>query len=515
MKMQALITVLVLATSLPALAQTVTKSFRSEQKFSLVAGGSLVLENPAGDIDIVGTSSQDVQAVIITKIVGTSQAAIEEGRRLTSVIVGGDARARVLRSSVPPGERGWTAEVNWQVSVPRSAHVKVASRVSNRVRLVGVQGNIHVKNFNGTVILQECPAHAVVDSVNGSIIYESSAQPMGNVTLKTLNGHVSTTLPQNADIRWVADTARGDIRTNMPARGAFFGTTFRGSVNAPGGPTLTTASLMGNIQLLARGRPAQQAQSLRSMATITMTSGAPVPASGGSGVIRGSVRGLFAYSTNMGDVSIEEILGDADIHTGAGAVKLGAVSGSCKVSSLGGPLQLGEISGPLSASTRAGNILVDSARRGGTLDTVGGSITLLYTSGPTRLVSGGGDITVRQAAGPIEAFTRSGDIAITFDPTAKTQKVEAKTYKGNITLHIPPGFGADIDAIITTSDPNVDTILSDVDGLSIRRATAGNKTEVRATGRINGGGERLQLNATDGSIRISSGPVAPTVVMPR
>jgi hypothetical protein len=354
--------------------------------------------------------------------------------------------------------------------------------------------------------------------VNGSIIY-STQRPRGNVVLTTVNGAVTATVAGNADFRWVAKTVTGDIRTNLPARGTFFGTTFRGSVNAPGGPTISTSSLMGNIFLLASGASAAPTQSIRLVPTVVTSPAVPgvqISSAGPRGDYnRNVVASAMKYSTTLGDVKVDRIRGEAEIFTGAGQVQLGQVDGACRVRSQGGPLQLGEIMGPLTASTRAGDILIDSTRRGGTIATDGGTITLLYTSGPTRLTSGGGDIMVRQAASSVNAETTSGDIIVTLDPGSKTETIDAKTGKGNVILNVPNGFRADVDAIIITNDPTGDTIVSDIPGLSITREQVGGTTRVRATGKINGGGEKLTLEATGGDIRISTSRLGPTLVKRR
>ncbi|HEX7707377.1 MAG TPA: DUF4097 family beta strand repeat-containing protein [Thermoanaerobaculia bacterium] len=515
MKIKAFLTALVLATALPALAQ-VTKSFRSEQKFPLVAGGVVALENPVGNIEIVGGESTNVEVIAVTTISGASAAAVDEGKRQTSVIVGGNDRTRVFRVAIGPqvGPE-WSSQVSWRVRVPSSASVRVVSRASDRIRIHGVRGSVHVKNFNGMVLLHDSPGHSVVDSVNGAIVYTTSQPPTGNVMLKTLNGSVTATVPQNADFRWVADTARGDIRTNLPARGAFFGTTFRGSINAPGGPTLTTSSLMGNVQLLASGTSAQDAQSLKAMPATVVTARGESQAPAEGTVRQATIRQSFTYATNMGDVRVDEILGSADIHTGAGVVQLGSVLGDCRVLSMGGPLQIGEAHGQLNATTRAGNILVDTARLGGVITTLGGTITVLYAGGPIQLVSGGGDIHLRQATSRVNASTTSGDIAITMDRAVRSERIEAKTDKGNIVLNLHPLFAADVDALIITSNPNLDVILSEIQGLSISKETVGTKTHIRATGKLNGGGERLRLIAREGRIQINTKPIVPTVMQPR
>lgn len=512
MNIRGLIAAIAIATTLPAAAQNVKQTFRGTEKVPLVPGGSLLIENPVGSVQVIGVDEPNADVTIITTITGVNAAAVEDGRRQTKMIVGGNERARVLRAAIAPN-RGdeWSASMAWTVRVPRTTHVRVISRISERIRVTGIRGGVHVNNFNGTIVFQDVSGAATADSVNGSIIYITD-RPRGNVVLSTVNGHITASVAANADFRWIAETAKGDIRTNLPARGAFFGVTFRGSVNAPGGPTLTTASLMGNIDLIASGTSLRDAQSLRQMPGMVI---AASMASNGGAVTRDKVEGLFTYSTNIGDVRVQQIVGDADVFTGAGEVQIGSVSGACKVRSYGGPLQLGEVLGKIIATTRAGDILIDTARSGGTIATKGGTIRLFYTSGPTQLVSDGGDIIVRQAAASVNAMTRSGDITIAVDPGSKSEKVEARTLKGNIVLHVNSNFGADIDATIVTTDPNADTIASDIPGLSISRDHVGGKTRIRATGKLNGGGQRVVLDATGGDIRISTAPIGPTVVRPR
>ena len=196
--------------------------------------------------------------------------------------------------------------------------------------------------------------------------------------------------------------------------------------------------------------------------------------------------------------------GNARIETGAGEVELGAVFGQCNVTSLGGPLNLGDIMGSLFAHTGAGDIIVRASRMGGQVTTDGGLVRVIYAGGPMTLRSGGGDIIVRQFSAFMDAETASGDVTLTGDPAQKAIKVTARTLQGNIVLNVSPRFAADIDATILTSDPEVNEMHIDFNGITIRREQVGNKTRIRATGKINGGGERVELYAEDGDIYISA-----------
>lgn len=526
MKTRLLIAVLVTAVAGEALAQQqpapVRRTVRSSQTFTIAPGGSFVLDNPIGNVEIVGAADvTDVQAAITTILTAPNDAALQEARRQSGMLVGGDTRTRVVRTAISAyhEKKPWSAIVHWTVRVPRSVNVRIVSGSSGRVRVADVIGNVHVKNFNGNVTLSNVTGATFVESVNGSIVY-TTAQPRANVVLSTVNGHVTATVAPTADFRWVAEAATGDIRTNMMPRGKFAGATFVGNVNAPGGPTITMNSLMGDLHLLASGSSAATSQSVKQAPPMVASLGRPqsaqtiTPANSPRLLRLGTVKQL-THNTTLGDVKVNEVRGDANVTTGAGEVHLGSVSGSATVRSLGGPLTLGEVLGPLNASTRAGDILVDSTRRGGTIATDGGTIRLLYTGGPTRLTSGGGDIIVRQAAAPVTAETASGDISITIDPASTSEVVQAKTGKGNIVLNVSPRFAADVEATILTTAPNADTFLSDIPGLAISREQVGGRTRVRATGKLNGGGQKVVLQTTGGDIRIATARVGPTVVKPR
>jgi DUF4097 and DUF4098 domain-containing protein YvlB len=522
MRTRSFIAVLVLWAGSAAFAQKppVQRSVVLVQKFAVAPGGTFVIDNPAGNIDITGADIAEVEATITKRLTGKNGDALDEAAKLTNLVAGGDARARTVRIVIgnPTQPKAWSAAVHWSVRLPRKTKLRITSTASDRIRVADVTGAVRVRNFNGNVILTNVDGGALVESVNGSIVY-TTPHPRGHVALTTLNGHVNVTVAANAGFRWNAEAATGDIRTNLPARGAFVGKVFHGSVNAPGGPTITTNSLMGNIHLLAAGVSASTAESIRkaSLSIPPTTPTAPPFGQGGGPRVfkRGVMNGSLEYTTNVGDVEVATVKGSADVRTGAGAVKIGAVTGDCNVRSDGGPLHFGEIHGRLTARTGGGDIFIDSTRRGGTLTTLGGTIRLLYTSGPTRLISGGGDIIVRQAAAAVTAETTSGDISITVDPGVKGEEVTAKTSKGNVMLYVDAKFAADIEATVVTSDPNADTFLSDIPGLSITREVVSGRTRVRATGKVNGGGPKVVLRATDGDIRIATGRVGPTVLTTR
>ena len=218
------------------------------------------------------------------------------------------------------------------------------------------------------------------------------------------------------------------------------------------------------------------------------------------------VDGNWQFATNIGNISVGEVRGDARVETGAGTVQLNTVIGECNVVSHGGEIQLGDIRGPLTAHTDAGNVTVNAARFGGTITTGGGMIRVLLAGASTMLKSGGGDIVVRDARGPVIAETRSGDVTVNVAGNVQAGAVQASTGRGNIVLNVRPQFAADVEATIITYDPDANEIDSDLNGLSVRRESVGRRTKIHATGKLNGGGPRVVLDAEEGDIHINSQP---------
>jgi DUF4097 and DUF4098 domain-containing protein YvlB len=506
------------ATSAMAANFSITERFSFE--YPLDADGAVWIDNPFGNVEVIGTDTNSVAVNVVKLTRGVDQAALLQGRTLTQLATRGDHRMRELRTAIPevPARTlRWQSFVTFAVRVPRTAHIKVSSTYSDRIRVADITADVTVKNVAGEIILDNVRGQVVVDSVNGNITYNPPGRPAANSQLVTVNGRIQVAVAPDAAFQWVADTIQGDFKTTLPILHARFnGRTFRGVVNAAVGPTITTSSMTGDVFILRTGTTTKDARSVR-MAPSSESSPASMAAPAPPVLTRHFqaplVDGDWQFATNIGNIAVGEVRGDARVETGAGTVHLDLVSGNCNVISHGGELELGDIFGSLYARTAAGNVSITAARSGGTIVTGGGMIRVLAAGGPTSLRSGGGDIVVRQANGPIAAETQSGDVSITIGSGRRTLAVEARTGRGNINLNVTSRFGADIDATIFTTEPDARVIESDLSGLSIRREPVGQRTRIRATGKVNGGGERVLLYAQEGDIRITAQPAV--VVSPQ
>ncbi|MDP9361003.1 MAG: DUF4097 family beta strand repeat-containing protein [Acidobacteriota bacterium] len=504
-----LIAVAALLPATQLLAASFAPGSRIVREFTIEPTGSVWIDNPFGSIDVIGGEGNLVSVTAERSIIASDRAAMKEAADAVMVAFEGDTKVRLIRTVVPPS-RNAHVTVDYVVHVPRSVAVKIGSKFADHIRVAHINGSVTVNGFAGTVIMEGVVGASAVSMVNGRIIYDYAQRPISRAEVQAVNADIDIYVPASAKFDWIADTLNGDILTTFPIRGGrFSGTIFRGQVNGAGGPTINTVTMMGRVLLLAKGSNPSEASSMR----LNGPEHRPAP---GDVLLRPSqkiqlpfVNGQFTFAASVADVTVGEVRGNAHVETGAGEVELGTVFGQCNVTSMGGPLNLGDIVGALFAHTGAGDILVRAARMGGQVTTDGGLIRVIYAGGPMTLRSGGGDIIVRQASGSIDAETTSGDITLTGDPNQRTLKVTARTLQGNVILNVSPRFGADIDATILTSDPDVNEMHIDFTGLTIRREQVGAKTRIRATGKVNGGGERVELYAEEGDIHISAQTISP------
>ena len=478
------------------------------QKSAPIDGdGQLVIVNPFGDIEVVGVDGlKEVSFNVRKSVTGIDDTAIRIGREQTALLFEGDNKTRMIKTATPLiHDQRWASGVDYAIRVPKTIKLHIEAHTGQRIHVVNVSGAVWVKNVSGVIAFDNVTGAVFADSANGTVVYESVFKPTNEIQISTINGNVELDVPADSSFRWAGQTLRGDFYATIPSTGRFAGPMFKGAVNGEHGPQVSTTSLMGNVYVLRRGTRVEDAQSMRAAIATASSNG------GGEDLPRGVMAktlqaaafdGDLIFSTPLGNISVGQVRGAARVETRAGEVHLGSVQSQCDVVSLGGPVTLGDVHGPLTARTTAGDVLINATHQGAVVSTGGGMIRMMYAAGPTNLHSAGGDIVVRQATGPISAETRSGDVTIVLDPIVRSAAIDAKSSEGNVTIYVNAQIAADIDATLITSDPDANGIHSDFPGLNVKREQIGKKTRIRATGKVNGGGDRVSLYAEDGDITI-------------
>lgn len=511
----------------PLLAQIQPKSDRIEQTLSLEPTGSVTVENPIGSISITGSRSTGLVVNAVRTVRGVDPAAIKEGQSQTTVQWIGDAQHRHIRTlrPFPPSSTRWESEVSYNIQVPATATVMVVNQSGDTLRVANLRGELRIKHVNGLIELTNVTGGINVDTGNGTVRLRYLTPPKENAYVTSINGPVEITVPEDSSFAWLATTLRGEILSSLTLRGLIMpavGKSYRARLGNPSSSIVVrTASVTGDVVLLGSGHGRDQAKPIKAPRPTQASSGfSPVlpptpahvqtaflirPPSAKTFVLQMQrVTGNYSFETNLGSIFLGESTGNVRLITQAGEIVMGRAMGSLVASSGGGQLNLGNIVGLLNARTTAGDILVNAARKGGTVSTEAGNVQVVYAGDRISLYSGGGDISLRDAAGPVSAESRSGDITITMNPAAGSQPIDVKSVGGNIVLNIAPGFSADIEAVATVPLGESNPILSEFTGLEISSEQVGNQIRTRAVGKINGGGQRVVLNADNGTIHLRS-----------
>lgn len=196
-------------------------------------------------------------------------------------------------------------------------------------------------------------------------------------------------------------------------------------------------------------------------------------------------------STSGGDIKIGDLQGQVRARTSGGDLDLGKINGPVDARTSGGDMSITSVRGRLDLNTSGGDIKIGEADGPATAKTSGGSIEVRRVGGDLYAHTSGGSIVIEEASGAIDASTSGGSIRARFAQQPRGDSRLA-TSGGGITVTIAGNVAVDVDA--HTSGGNVETDLP----ITI----LGKQSEGDLAGKINGGGPRLVLRSSGGSIRL-------------
>ncbi|HTO87916.1 MAG TPA: DUF4097 family beta strand repeat-containing protein [Thermoanaerobaculia bacterium] len=298
-----------------------------------------------------------------------------------------------------------------------------------------------------------------------------------------------------------------------------------------GGPTIKTNTLNGNIVLLAAGTRESDARPLvsgRRAIVVTVpkvevrapdvtVSGPSVRVRPSTGVairvpsdpgeqedevIRGDIAGDF-LSTSNGSYRVGHVSGKLRILTHAGEIHVASVGNGAEIKTYGGDIRIGPVRGDLKAQTLAGDVRIGDVTGSANVETSGGDIRIDRIAGTATARTGGGDIVIPSVGGAVLAETGGGEVRIGLGSRLVKGGVSIRNAGGDVLLTLPADFQGDVDLRVDDpGDPEDVLIHSEFPGMAVTRRT----DSQRASGSLNGGGPRVTVLTTSGSIRLRRGP---------
>lgn len=146
----------------------------------------------------------------------------------------------------------------------------------------------------------------------------------------------------------------------------------------------------------------------------------------------------------------------------------------------------------LDVVTVNGGLRLAGTRGDASLGTTNGGIEVEKAEGRLELATTNGAIQVADSAGSVEAETTNGGIEIELHDVAVGDDMRFSTTNGAVTLRLPRDIRVSLDAAVSNGRVSSDF---EVDGADARNRR-------RLSGDINGGGGRLVVRTTNGSVTI-------------
>ena len=298
---------------------------------------------------------------------------------------------------------------------------------------------------------------------------------------------------------------------------------YDGSVG-DGGALVRVSNLNGRIVILAEGTLEAQAKRLTSpRATHVVTipalpslprivvrervSPAPIapipPDPWGRSIAVGDIAGDYAPGIASGDVTVGKVSGRVTITSRSGQIRLERAGRGAEVSTAGGDIRVESVTGDLKATTFGGDIRAGSVSGDARLETSGGDLVVRSAGGAVIARTGGGDIVLKKVRGPVTARTSGGSISCEVTSTGSPGG-ELSTSGGDVTVTLPANYRADVEIHVTGGDVDSDAIVSQFPEVTVSRRAG----SISGEGKLNGGGPKLTIRSSSGTVTIRRGPAA-------
>jgi hypothetical protein len=238
----------VLCISLPSSALTVSNEV-FVRTLPLSAGGSFVLENVNGSVQVEGWDRDEVEV----RAVKTS---ITDPRDLDQVKIEVDTHPGqvAVHTRYPQGE-GAQVAVEYHVRVPYRVLLGSIETVNGSVVVRGIEGSGQLRSVNGNVEVLNSSGRFNAKTTNGDLRLELRELRDGApMDIETVNGSVILGLPSNAHAHLKVLSMNGDVTSDFPVTSTpapLASHAFRAHIGRSGGGDISVRTVNGGIRLIA------------------------------------------------------------------------------------------------------------------------------------------------------------------------------------------------------------------------------------------------------------------------
>ena len=223
------------------------------QTYPLTLTGRVSLENINGGVQIKVWDRAAVQVDAIKKAYRRDRLneakievnATEENVRIKTEYPDRDQDFRSDRYDNP-------ATVEYTLTVPRKAVLESIEMVNGSIDIDGVEGNVKASSINGPLTARGLMGEAKLSTVNGPLQATfTQLDESKSISLASVNGNLTLTIPSNANASVRAGTVHGGISSDFGLKvkhGEYVGHSLDGQIGT-GGPRIKLGNVNGAIKI--------------------------------------------------------------------------------------------------------------------------------------------------------------------------------------------------------------------------------------------------------------------------
>lgn len=223
-------------------------------------------------------------------------------------------------------------------------------------------------------------------------------------------------------------------------------------------------------------------------------------------IIRGDIDGDFSTTLPFGDVQVGKVAGSVRILTYGGQIRVEDAGKGADLSTSGGDIEIKGVRGDLRAVTHGGEVRVGNVTGDAKLETMGGDVDLKSCGGSVIAKTGGGDIRLHRVHGAIHASSGGGDVLCDIVGRETAEGVTISSGAGEVTLVLPSNYRASLEIQVSGIDEDSEGIISEFPEITVSRRS--HSSRQTATGALNGGGPKVAIRISSGTVHLKKGPPA-------
>lgn len=257
--------------------ETIRKSFTLTGEHPLAD-----VDNVFGSIEVVGTSGNTVEMVVVKTIRAESKDDLELAKKEVTLdvtekeggvkmYVNGPFRCqcndRCGSCRRDEGHRGYVVEMNFQLRVPANANLRLRTVNDGDIDVKGVGGDFQLDNVNGGIHVEDAAGSGRAKTINGDVRVTFRVNPTQNSEFSSLNGAVELYFVKGLSADFRFKTFNGGVYTDfeltsLPQRGTtqeskngkyvYKTDRYTGGRIGAGGPEIKVENFNGDIKVLER-----------------------------------------------------------------------------------------------------------------------------------------------------------------------------------------------------------------------------------------------------------------------